>query len=272
MRFLGTPRLYRKGDSVGRHSDQNKNGIADYAESHPYRADTDAATTARGLTANASVDTQWADVSYYQSVVTDAYPYRVLAIRSNDGTYKDPRFAANYAWALDAMNRGRLDILIVYTVYRTNWSQTASIHTSMLGTSHPGVVSMIDVESWSGAISGNQSAGINGMVAQIAAFHGGNRLRVIGYGNTGDLNSLWPQKPAGMRLVVAAYGSNPSYPGKVAHQYSDSVVTAPFGACDINSADGMSVADLQAAFGLTAVPAPVADVSAHRRRALLLLD
>ena len=32
---------------------------------------------------------------------------------------------------------------------------------------------------------------------------------------------LWPNKPPGLRLVIAAYGHNPPYPGKVAHQYTD---------------------------------------------------
>ena len=44
---------------------------------------------------------------------------------------------------------------------------------------------------------------------------------MIGYGNVGDLNNVWPNKPPGIRLVVATYGRNPPYPGEVAHQYTD---------------------------------------------------
>jgi len=90
----------------------------------------------------------------------------------------------------------------------------------------------------------------------------GSPKRVIAYGNVSDLNALWPQKPPGIRLIVASYGSNPSYPGKFAHQFSDSQNVPPFGPSDINSADGMGQAQLQEMFGFTAPhptppPAPV---------------
>lgn len=79
---------------------------------------------------------------------------------------------------------------------------------------------MIDVESWGGQISGDQSAGINAAYREVGGYVG-STAKVIGYGNVGDLNRLWPTKPDGIRLVVASYGSNPPYPGKVAHQYTD---------------------------------------------------
>jgi hypothetical protein len=85
---------------------------------------------------------------------------------------------------------------------------------------------------------------------------------VVGYGNVGDLNGLWPQKPTGIRLIVANYSFNPSYPGKFAHQFADNHVTPPFGPCDINSADGMSPTDLQNMFSFAAphpaTPPPIA--------------
>lgn len=195
-------------------------------------------------------DTLWADVSSWQAPVDDRYPHRVLAIRSNDGTYVDPRFAANYAWGLSALSSGRLDVLIVYYVWRQNYDETVNNHMRLLGAPHPGVASMIDVENWNGQVRGDQSDGINANVASLARFYG-NQLRVIGYGNRSDLDSLWPRKPAGIRLVVAAYGSNPAYPGKLAHQYGDNVPCAPFGPCDGNSADGLDVAAVKDALGLT---------------------
>jgi hypothetical protein len=73
-----------------------------------------------------------------------------------------------------------------------------------------------------------------------------------------DLNTLWPQKPPGIRLIVAAYGSNPGYPGKFAHQFTDHANTPPFGPSDLNSADGMSAHDLQLMFGMTSAPKPTA--------------
>lgn len=195
------------------------------------------------------MDTQWADVSEYQPPVTDAYPYQVLCIRANDGTYRDKTFAANYKWACDALNAGKLKALIVYCVYRSNWEQTLATTKAAVGIPHPHMAVMIDVESWGGQITGNQSSPINELYWGLADWLG-NPLRVIGYGNTGDLNSLWRDKPPGMRLVVAAYGSNPDYPGKIAHQYADNQDTPPFGPCDINSADGMGVDELCAALGL----------------------
>jgi hypothetical protein len=117
---------------------------------------------------------------------------------------------------------------------------------------------MIDVETWGGQIRGNQSAGINGAYTAIADWLG-NPRRVIGYGNRGDLHELWPQKPDGLRLVIAAYGTNPAYPGKVAHQYTNGQGfggglpegASPFGVCDMNSADGLSPQGFAAACGIS---------------------
>jgi hypothetical protein len=88
----------------------------------------------------------------------------------------------------------------------------------------------------------------------------GDRRRVIGYGNRGDLNSLWPSKPAGLRIVLAAYGSNPGYPGKVAHQYTNGEGYGrglpegcpPFGKCCMDSADGLTPEQYAAACGIGA--------------------
>ena len=45
-------------------------------------------------------DTLYADVSEWQVGVNDSYPYPVLCIRSNDGTYRDRRWVNNYGWGL----------------------------------------------------------------------------------------------------------------------------------------------------------------------------
>jgi hypothetical protein len=199
------------------------------------------------------VDTLWADISSWQSVVDDTYPYRVLAIRSNDGTYRDPDFAANYRWSVNAMNTGRLDFLIIYMVYRPNWLDTVTTCRQMVGIPDRRTVFMIDVESWAGQIVGDQSSSINSLVDNLAAWVG-DRRRVIGYGNVSDLDTLWPSKPAGLNLVVAAYGSNPGYPSKIAHQFTNGIVDKvwipPFGYVDDNSADGLSVADLMKILGV----------------------
>jgi peptidoglycan hydrolase-like protein with peptidoglycan-binding domain len=117
------------------------------------------------------------------------------------------------------------------------------------------MVAMIDVESAGGQVRGNQSSAINAQFNELAHWLG-NPRRVIGYGNTSDLATLWPAKPAGIRLVVASYGSKPSYAGMFGHQYTDRGSCGPFGTCDMNSADGMSRQDLQSMFGFSGSAAP----------------
>jgi hypothetical protein len=86
----------------------------------------------------------------------------------------------------------------------------------------------------------------------------GSTAKVIGYGNVGDLNRLWPDTPSGIRLVVAAYGHNPAYPGKVAHRYTNGEGyggglpegAPPFGRCDMNSADGFTAEAFACACGV----------------------
>jgi len=130
------------------------------------------------------------------------------------------------------------------------------------------MVVMIDVETWGGQIRGDQSAGLNGAYSALVDWLG-HPLRVIGYGNRGDLDELWPQKPDGLRLVMAAYGTNPSYPGKIAHQYTNGQGFGgglpegadPFGVCDMNSADGLHPHAFASACGITiavepAIPEP----------------
>lgn len=193
---------------------------------------------------------QWADVSYFQPIVTDEYPHPVLAIRANDGTYEDPAFEHNYEWAQRALADSRLDIIIVYCVYRPNWEQTANTLMSMVGHPIDQLVVMIDVESWNGQIKGNHSANINNMHRKLSDWLG-NPRRVIGYGNKGDLDALWPNKPPGVALVVASYGgTTPTYPGMVAHQYGDNIACNPFGPCDANRADQHTIQTLLTTFGI----------------------
>src|SRR4051812_5095298 len=165
-------------------------------------------------------DTIYADVSEWQVPVDDSYPHRVLCIRSNDGNHRDRNWKTNYPWCQRRCDAGELEFFIVYFVWRRNWRQTVDTLKDMVGRPHPRMAVMIDVESWGRQITGDQSDGINGAYWAIAEWLGEPR-RVIGYGNVSDLNRLWPAKPDGIRLVVAAYGANPAYPGKVAHQYTD---------------------------------------------------
>lgn len=208
-------------------------------------------------------DTLFADVSEFQVPVNDSYPYQVLSIRVCDGTYQDHNFAENYAWMKSALDSGKLAMGIVYTYVRPDWQGNVSTVRQRFadnGGLHPKVVIMLDVES-GGNPAGDGSAWINAVYNDMVAFTGDAR-RVIGYGNVGDLNSIWLSKPAGVRLIVAGYGSNPDYPGKIAHQYTDGQGFGgglpegcpPFGTNDMNSADGLTPSAFAAACGITDAP------------------
>src|SRR6478752_34154 len=218
--------------------------------------------------ASPMTDTIYADVSEWQQPVDDSYPHRVICIRSNDGTHRDEKWATNYEWCKRRCDDGALDFFIVYFVWRPNWEQAVATHKDLVGEPHPRMVVMIDVETWGGQIRGDQSAGLTGAYSALVDWLG-HPLRVIGYGNRGDLDELWPQKPDGLRLVMAAYGTNPSYPGKIAHQYTNGQGFGgglpegadPFGVCDMNSADGLHPHAFASACGITiavepAIPEP----------------
>jgi hypothetical protein len=206
-----------------------------------------------------TADTIYADVSEWQVPVDDRYPHRVLCIRSNDGDHRDENWGTNHSWCKRRCDAGELDFFIVYFVWRWNWRETVDTLVDMVGRPHPRMAVMIDVESWGGQITGDRSDGINRAYWAIADWLA-DRRRVIGYGTVGDLDRLWPVKPPGIRLVVAAYGTNPAYPGKVAHQYTDDNGygngttlpngAPPFGNCDMNSADGLNPLQFAAACGI----------------------
>ncbi|OBB35895.1 hypothetical protein [Mycobacterium sp. 852002-51961_SCH5331710] len=203
-------------------------------------------------------DTLYADVSEWQVGVDDSYPYPVLCIRSNDGTYRDHRWHNNYDWCRRNADTGRLTFFIVYFVWRPNWRETVDAFRDQVGTPHPKMAVMLDVESWGGQIRGDHSAELNATHREVGKFVG-SAAKVIGYGNVGDLNTLWSHRPPGLRLVVAAYGHNPRYRGKVAHQYTDGAGhggglpegAPPFGNCDMNSAGGLRPDVFAAACGIS---------------------
>lgn len=216
--------------------------------------------------------TFWSDVSEWQCPVDDSYPYPVLSIRSNDGTYTDQNFAENYAWAMSALAAGRLRCLIVYLVYRQNWAaDLATLQAAVGGAPPDGTVFMLDVESWSGAITGDNSTLINNLYGAVAAWVGDPR-RVIGYGNPSDLATLWPSKPPGAGLIIADYSDDPELAGELGHQFTDGtwgapapLAVPPFGLADVNSA-GYGIDDFCDALGLT----PVARATALETDVILL--
>lgn len=202
-------------------------------------------------------DTLWTDTSQFQRVPDDSYPYRVISLRSNDGGYHDPIFHLSHEWAVSALNRGTLDIEIVYAVYRPdngNWATTLMNNL----TPHPRLAVMPDVESWNGAIIGDHSDDINAGVERLAAWAGGLE-RVLGYANPTDYANLWPRRAlAPKHEIVAAYGWNPKLPDQLVHQFTDAANVPPFGGpVDLNSADGYDIPALLAALGMSQNPTPI---------------
>lgn len=197
-------------------------------------------------------DTLFVDSSEFQRCpLDDSYPYQFASFRACDGTYRDQKFAANHAWAKRAADSGRIAGFIVYCVWRPNWQDTVATLKAMVGAPHPRMAVMLDVESWGGQITGDRSAGINAAREAVIAWLGGNRKRVIGYGNAYDLTSLWPDRKDA-RIILANYSANPEFPGKIAHQFTSSATVAPFGhPVDLNSADGYTPEGFAAALGLT---------------------
>ena len=198
-------------------------------------------------------DTLWVDWSQFQPVPTDAYPYRIACFRSNDGSYRDSRFKENLAWAQRRIDEGKLDAFIVYYVYENDGTTAVDTLMSQVGAPHPRMAVMIDVESWEGRFTGDHSKQINAERARIAKWLGSAK-RVIGYGNMYDLDTLWRSK-GDTRLVYANYSSNPGYPGAFAHQFTDRARVPGFpDGVDLNSADGMTVADVLKVLGLDGKP------------------
>lgn len=224
-------------------------------------------------------DTIYPDVSEFQAPVDDSFlaatyadggqqwNYRFICIRSNDGAHVDANFAANYAWCVKQCEAGLLDGFLVYYFWRPGTVAVAT-HMSLVngaGGPHPMMASMIDVETAAGSNpTYDVSAQINSDHDTLAKWLG-NAARVIGYGNTSDLNTMWREQPAGLRIVCAGYGSNPAYPGQIAHQYTDGTGyggglpegVAPWPTCDMNSADNLTPSQFAAALGLAGgAPAP----------------
>ena len=227
---------------------------------------------------NNVTDTLFADVSEFQTPVTDDYTgagYQVLSIRSNDGTYQDGNFIANYNWCVNSVEAGLLEFFVVYYYWRVDTG--ISTHMQMVdnaGGPHPMMVSMIDLESGGNTVQ-DWSGTLNGEYAQLGDWLG-NPLRAIGYANEGDLlgtpttSGMWLNRPSGLRLIGAGYGANPNLPGQIAHQYTNGQGygaasglpdgAPPWAQCDMNSADGLSVQAFAAAVGLGAAVTPAPPV------------
>lgn len=209
-------------------------------------------------------DSLFTDVSQFQHIpIDDSYPYRVAMFRSNDGTYHDPLFPLNHNHAVAKLAAGTLDVELVYAVYRPDggaWAQTLINNVP----AHSKLGLVIDVENWNGAIVGDHSDDINAGVT-VLADHLGRLEGVLGYGNMGDLKSIWPRRTlAPNHLGIAAYGFNPTFPDKFYHQFTSSASVPPWGGpVDLNSADGYDIPAFQNQLGVHAGPNPPVPPTPH---------
>ena len=194
-------------------------------------------------------DTRWADVSRWQVPVDDAYPHPFFAFKASDGSEVDPNCAANLAWA-KANAGGQLVGFAGYHVYRVGEDNLGGAKRA-LGSPHPLMTIMLDVEDWEGEITTDQSGPLNALREQLIDWLGGSRARVFGYANTGNGNmqTLWPDH-GDTKFIIPNYSGTPSHADMIGHQYADDVACAPFGPCCADISYGYTPAQWATALGL----------------------
>lgn len=168
-----------------------------------------------------------ADHSSYQPALDLTYPYPNDSFRAFDGTYEDPRFRQNLRVAAQLVKAGRGLCFAAYLVYRPGKvDEQARLFRqavlTTLGSIPRWLVAEVDVESWGGQIRGDRSAELNRSWALLVTVLGGDRRRVGGYFNRPDGQSLWPHRPSGMWVRLAAYTSKivtGTVPNAIAQQY-----------------------------------------------------
>lgn len=215
-------------------------------------------------------DTLFRDISEHNTItvadVVKKTSQRVVLFRSNDGGHVDSKFAANLRDAKAAVDRGELDCFGVYftrSVAGVTWQQAYQTFRSLIGKPHPKSFYLIDVEGW-GQFVTDESADLNRVRSQMVKWLRDARgpigravdailrrqpKRVGDYGNVGDLTALYRHRPLNLWYGVAAYGSNPPFPGKLFHQFADDYTADGLPAGDINSADGLSPKQFAARVG-----------------------
>ncbi|SRR6266576_3373021 len=163
----------------------------------------------------------WPDRSEFQGVPYEAsFQGPIEAFRTNDGNKVDRLAKTNAAVCRAASLAGRVSICIAYFVYEPG-VDAAAIQRQVLGAPWAQLVSMADIESWQGKISGNHSVDINAEMATQGRWLGSPR-RAIGYANAGDFARLWPSRN-GANVILASYGTEVSerVAGQFAQQYTN---------------------------------------------------
>lgn len=162
--------------------------------------------------------TYYADWSYYQRVVTAAYPFAIACIRGHSGYMVDPNLRSNVA-VLNGLRRVKL--VIVYVVYIPGRNaQILRELKGVLGAKCPhNMAFRIDVETGGGfAGKGEHSVGANQLADLLAAYRmtaftrddlPRARKGVDGYGNHYDWRDAWSHAYSWIKRAVANYSYNP---------------------------------------------------------------
>ena len=176
----------------------------------------------------------WADVSQYQGKPVDhTYPYGVFCFRTNSGDKEDTLARQNATSAVQALKDSSTAIVMPYYFFRPG-EENCDLHRKILEETNlwnnPRTVSMVDVESAGGTISGDQSWEVNDEVNRLRGWYGNTR-RVVGYWNPNADSGLWLTRPYALELIIPQYNNNPGDLSGVsnnlvvreafAHQYTD---------------------------------------------------
>jgi hypothetical protein len=212
----------------------------------------------------ATGQTYFADVSVYQPVVDDTYPYPVFGFRADSGNSTDGHAAAN--WRYSDSHPDHIRVAIPYVIFKPG--QSGAIFTrlkNLFGAQcPPQIVPEIDMESGSDfAGPGNHSSEANGFIATLAAWSG-DQKQTQGYANSPDWSGNWPTPPAWMKKRLAYYSSNPTPPGYYSRQYYGALpysspagyprTCAPFGSYVDMNVTPRTITQIEADYGITAAP------------------
>lgn len=186
---------------------------------------------------------EYVDVSQWQVPVNAAYPNPFFMFRANNGNDVDRNAKDNLGWSVSLVNdpdhvmRG----FGVYTFWRPGEDNFGTLQ-KVIGTPHPRMIVMIDVESAEGStkgtVSGDQSAGVNAFVKKVQDWIGAPKVH-LGYINQNINGRLWLTKPNDIRYVIPDYSAPKGKPRVTVdnwriHQYTQTGRCAPWGDAPID--------------------------------------
>jgi len=231
-------------------------------------------TRDEGMLYAATGQTFWADVSVYQPLVDDSYPYPVLGFRADSGNATDGHATGN--WRYSDSNPDHIRVVIPYVIFKPGQSDAIFKRLKNLFGSQcpPQIVPEIDMESGSGfAGPGNHSSEANSFIATLAAW-AGEQKQTQGYANQPDWSGNWPTPPAWMKKRLAAYNTSPIPAGFYSKQYYGALpypspagwprTCAPFGSYVDMNMTPRTITQIEADYGIGEADMPVTDAEMNR--------